>query len=48
MASTEHRKNILTAKWREIGVAAVHVLGAPGAYKGLDVTIVATDFGVRK
>jgi uncharacterized protein YkwD len=48
MASPEHRKNILTAKWREIGISAVHVLAAPGTYNGLDVTIVTTDFGVRK
>ena len=48
MASPEHRKNILTAKWREIGISAVHVLAAPGTFNGLDVTIVTTDFGVRK
>jgi uncharacterized protein YkwD len=48
MASPEHRKNILTAKWREIGVSAVKVAAAPGTYSGLDVTIVTTDFGVRR
>jgi uncharacterized protein YkwD len=48
MASPEHRKNILTPKWREIGVSAVKVAAAPGAYDGLDVTIVTTDFGVRR
>jgi uncharacterized protein YkwD len=48
MASPEHKKNILTAKWREIGISAVHVAAAPGTYDGLDVTIVTTDFGVRK
>jgi uncharacterized protein YkwD len=48
MDSPEHRANILTARWREIGVAAVHVSGAPGVYHGLDVTIVTTDFGVRR
>jgi uncharacterized protein YkwD len=48
MASPEHKKNILTAKWREIGISAVHVAAAPGTYNGLDVTIVTTDFGVRK
>ena len=30
------------------GVAAVHQAAAPGVYKGLDVTIVTTDFGVRR
>ena len=47
MNSPEHRANILAARWREIGVAAVHVHAAPGDYHGLDVTIITTDFGVR-
>lgn len=47
LASPEHRANLLNPRWREIGVAAVHVAAAPGVYKGLDVTIVTTDFGVR-
>jgi uncharacterized protein YkwD len=47
LASPEHRANLMTAKWREIGVSAVHVTAAPGTYKGLDVTTVTTDFGVR-
>jgi uncharacterized protein YkwD len=45
--SPEHRKNMLTARWREIGVSAVHVSAAPGTYGGREVTIVTTDFGVR-
>jgi uncharacterized protein YkwD len=45
--SPEHRKNMLTGRWREIGVSAIHVPAAPGVYNGLDVTIVTTDFGVR-
>jgi uncharacterized protein YkwD len=45
--SPEHRKNMLTARWREIGLSAVHVSGAPGTYGGREVTIVTTDFGVR-
>jgi uncharacterized protein YkwD len=48
MASPEHRRNLLTARWREIGISAVKVHAAPGAYHGLDVTIVTTDFGVRR
>jgi uncharacterized protein YkwD len=48
MHSPEHRANILSSRWREIGVAAVHVTSAPGSYKGLTVTIVTTDFGVRR
>ena len=48
MNSPEHRANILTAEWREIGVAAVHVDAAPGAFNGQPVTIITTDFGVRR
>jgi uncharacterized protein YkwD len=47
LASPEHRANLMNPHWREIGVAAVHVTAAPGIYRGLDVTIVTTDFGVR-
>ena len=47
MNSPGHRRNILTSRWQEIGVSAVHVPAAPGVYKGMDVTIVTTDFGVR-
>jgi uncharacterized protein YkwD len=45
--SPEHRKILLTARWREIGLAAVHVHSAPGTYGGREVTIVTADFGVR-
>jgi uncharacterized protein YkwD len=48
MGSPEHRANILDPKWREIGVSALHADAAPGTYQGLGVTIVTTDFGVRK
>lgn len=47
MGSPGHRKNILTARWREIGVSALGVRSAPGVYGGRDVVIVTTDFGVR-
>ena len=47
MNSPEHRANILAARWREIGVSAVHLASAPGVYHGLEVTIITTDFGVR-
>jgi hypothetical protein len=39
---------LLDPNWREIGVSAVHASSAPGVYNGLPVTIVTTDFGVRK
>jgi uncharacterized protein YkwD len=48
MHSPDHRANILDARWHEIGVAAVHFAHASGLYKGRAVTIVTTDFGVRK
>jgi len=48
LASPEHRKNLLDPRWREIGVSAVHAAAAPGVYGGHDVTIVTTDFGVRR
>ncbi len=46
--STEHRKIMLTARWREIGLAAVHLSSAPGTYGGREVTIVTADFGIRR
>lgn len=48
MRSPEHRANILAPRWRQIGIAAVHVAAAPGAFHGLPVTIITTDFGVRR
>jgi uncharacterized protein YkwD len=47
MKSPGHRKNILTAHWREIGLSAVTVSAAPGVYGGRDVVIVTSDFGFR-
>jgi uncharacterized protein YkwD len=48
LASPEHRKNMLNPRWREIGISAVHVSAAPGVYGDHEVTIVTTDFGVRR
>jgi uncharacterized protein YkwD len=47
MSSPEHRANILNGHWRQIGISAVHADSAPGAYEGMTVTIITTDFGVR-
>jgi uncharacterized protein YkwD len=47
MASPSHRKNILTPRWREVGLSAVTAAGARGVYGGRDVVIITTDFGVR-
>ncbi len=48
LASPKHRRNLMDPRWREIGVSAIHEAQAPGVYDGLDVTIVTTDFGVRR
>ncbi|HEU5477285.1 MAG TPA: CAP domain-containing protein [Gaiellaceae bacterium] len=47
IASPEHLQNLLTPRWRQIGISAVHVVRAPGVFHGLRVTIITTDFGVR-
>jgi uncharacterized protein YkwD len=46
--SPEHRANLMNPRWREIGISAVHATQAGGVFHGLDVTIVTTDFGVRR
>jgi uncharacterized protein YkwD len=48
MASPPHRQNILAREWREVGIGAVHVAAARGAFGGRSVTIVTADFGVRR
>jgi uncharacterized protein YkwD len=48
MDSPPHRENLLTSRWREIGIAAVHADSAPGSYGGGPATIITTDFGVRR
>jgi uncharacterized protein YkwD len=47
MASPEHKKNILTPGWREIGISALQRSHAAGAFNGYAVTLLTTDFGVR-
>jgi uncharacterized protein YkwD len=46
--SPSHRKNLLAAQWREIGISAVHAASAPGTYRGGPATIITADFGVRR
>ena len=48
LASPEHRRNLLAAKWRQIGIGILRVAAAPGVYNRQDVAIVATEFGVRR
>ena len=47
LASPGHREILLSARWREVGLAAVHSTSAPGVYGGSPVTIVTADFGAR-
>lgn len=48
LQSPGHRTVLLAARWRELGISAVQVDGAPGVYQGMDVTILTADFGVRR
>ncbi|MFN2467701.1 MAG: CAP domain-containing protein [Gaiellaceae bacterium] len=48
MKSPGHRAILLSPQWREVGLSAVHVRSAPGVFKGLEVTVVTADFGVRR
>jgi uncharacterized protein YkwD len=46
--SPEHLANMLSPRWRQIGISAVHATAAPGVFEGMEVTIITTDFGVRR
>jgi uncharacterized protein YkwD len=48
IASPPHLANLLSRQWRQIGISAVGVVRAPGVYGGRSVTIITTDFGVRR
>ena len=45
--SPEHRRNLLDPHWRQMGVAAVEVIGAGGVFGGQTVTVITNDFGAR-
>src|SRR5690242_7652798 len=47
LASPPHRANLLNARWRQVGLGAVHSSSAPGVYGGGPATIVTADFGAR-
>jgi uncharacterized protein YkwD len=47
LASPPHRANLLTSRWREIGIGAIHSTSAPGVYGDGPATIVTADFGAR-
>lgn len=48
LASPGHKQNILAPGWREIGISAVHTETSVGAFGGGAVTVITTDFGVRR
>jgi uncharacterized protein YkwD len=48
MASPDHRATILDPRWTQIGIAALSSASAPGAFDNHDVTVITTDFGVRR
>jgi len=48
MASPGHRANILSPQWRDVGIAALAESDAPGTFGGATVTLITTDFGVRR
>ena len=45
--SAPHRANLLSPRWREIGIGATHSTSAPGMYGGRPTTVVTADFGAR-
>jgi uncharacterized protein YkwD len=47
LASPPHRANLLSPRWREVGLSAVHSSSAPGVYRNAPATIVTADFGAR-
>jgi uncharacterized protein YkwD len=47
LSSPAHRVQLLSRRWREVGVAAVHARRAPGVYADAPATIVTADFGTR-
>jgi uncharacterized protein YkwD len=47
MGSPPHRKIILAAGWREVGIGSIHTDAASGFATG-PLTIVTADFGVRR
>lgn len=48
ISSPPHLANLLSSRWRQIGISAVVVPHAPGVYGGAHAVIITTDFGVRR
>jgi uncharacterized protein YkwD len=47
MASPEHRANVLSPLWRQIGISSLGRSAAPGAFGGRTVIVITADFGVH-
>jgi uncharacterized protein YkwD len=47
LASPGHRENILTPKWREVGIGSLRASSAGGLFGGQATWVVTTDFGAR-
>jgi uncharacterized protein YkwD len=48
MSSPPHRRNLLTPRWRAIGVGAVEMIQPTGAFAGVSqATVVAAEFGYK-
>lgn len=48
MASPGHRENLLSPTFRQMGIAAVHQLSAPGVFGGNEALVITLDLGVRQ
>jgi uncharacterized protein YkwD len=49
LASPPHRANVLSSRYRELGIGAVRTAGASGYWAGRgDVVVIASEFGVRR
>jgi uncharacterized protein YkwD len=47
MASPEHRANVLSPLWRQIGISSLGRSAAPGTFGGRTVIVITADFGVH-
>jgi uncharacterized protein YkwD len=48
MRSPEHRMNVLSPLWRQVGIGFTSSSSGPGVFAGHTVTVVTTDFGFRQ
>lgn len=48
LASAPHHRQLVSKRWRDIGVSAMRATNAPGVFGGRTITIVVVDFGTRR